>query len=89
MQPTPQAQPTAAAPAQPHQLPPGSYDVGHITPEQMDALKHSQDPKDQLIEALRAILGPNDVVLVKASRGLALETVAAALAAHDEGESHP
>ena len=47
------------------------------------------EDKDQLIEALRAILGPNDVVLVKASRGLALETVAAALAAHDEGESHP
>jgi UDP-N-acetylmuramyl pentapeptide synthase len=29
------------------------------------------------------------VVLVKASRGLALETVAAALPAQDEGESHP
>jgi len=50
-QPTPLAQPIPTAPPQPHQLPPGSYDVGHITPEQMDALKHSKDPKDQRLAA--------------------------------------
>ena len=45
--------------------------------------------KDELTRHLRASLGPRDVVLVKASRGLALETVAEALAgADDEGESH-
>ena len=45
--------------------------------------------KDQLVDALSALLGPRDVVLVKASRGLALETVVAALAAQDEGDTHP
>lgn len=49
-------QETAPAPApvsqpKPHQLPPGSYDVGQIAPEQMDALKHSKDPKDQRLAA--------------------------------------
>ena len=48
-----------------------------------------QESKDQLTSTLTTLLGPRDVVLVKASRGLALETVAAALAAQDEGESHP
>ena len=46
--------------------------------------------KDELARHLRAELGPRDVVLVKASRGLALETVAEALAhADDEGRVHP
>ncbi len=45
--------------------------------------------KDELVRHLRATLGPRDVVLVKASRGLALETVADALAAADEGGAHP
>lgn len=46
--------------------------------------------KDELTRHLRAVLGPRDVVLVKASRGLALETVAEALAdADDEGRVHP
>ncbi len=46
--------------------------------------------KDELTRHLRATLGPRDVVLVKASRGLALETVAEALAAaDDEGGATP
>ena len=46
--------------------------------------------KDELTRHLRASLGPRDVVLVKASRGLALETVAEALTdADDEGRVHP
>lgn len=45
--------------------------------------------KDEVVRHLVAGLRPDDVVLVKASRGLALETVAdALLAADDEGE-HP
>ncbi|MDO5534089.1 MAG: UDP-N-acetylmuramoyl-tripeptide--D-alanyl-D-alanine ligase [Propionibacteriaceae bacterium] len=49
---------------------------------------HYLGSKDELVRHLRASLGPRDVVLVKASRGLALETVAEALAgADDEGES--
>ena len=40
--------------------------------------------KDELTRHLRASLGPRDVVLVKASRGLALETVAEALAGADD-----
>ncbi|MFN8609452.1 MAG: hypothetical protein U0931_18080 [Vulcanimicrobiota bacterium] len=62
VQPQPQAQaPQAPAPAQagapvqaapqPHQLPPGSYDVASITPEQLDALKHSKDSKDRALAA--------------------------------------
>ena len=44
--------------------------------------------KDELTHHLRATLGPRDVVLVKASRGLALETVASALSdMDDEGEA--
>ncbi|MBS2035728.1 hypothetical protein JST97_12125 [bacterium] len=38
-------------PPQPRQLPPGSYDVATITPEQLDALKHSKDPKDHALAA--------------------------------------
>ena len=48
-----------------------------------------QDDKDQLAAVLNTLLGPRDVVLVKASRGLALETVVAALASQDEGDTHP
>ena len=40
--------------------------------------------KDELVRHLRASLGPRDVVLVKASRGLALETVADALLGPDD-----
>ncbi|HHU38568.1 MAG TPA: UDP-N-acetylmuramoyl-tripeptide--D-alanyl-D-alanine ligase, partial [Propionibacterium sp.] len=46
--------------------------------------------KAELTRHLRASLGPRDVVLVKASRGLALETVADALVGtDDEGRAHP
>lgn len=41
--------------------------------------------KDELASYLRATTGGDDVILVKASRGLALEAVAAAVAADDEG----
>jgi UDP-N-acetylmuramoyl-tripeptide--D-alanyl-D-alanine ligase len=37
------------------------------------------DTKDEAVAALRAALRPGDVLLVKASRALALETVVAAL----------
>ena len=47
--------------------------------------RHHQGDKDEIVRHLRATLAPRDVVLVKASRGLALETVADALAADDEG----
>lgn len=48
----PQQQVQAAPPPPPkHQLPPGSYDVANITPEQLDGLKHSKDPKDQALAA--------------------------------------
>lgn len=54
-----QPQPQVAAPAAPaaanqppkHQLPPGSYDVAQITPEQLDGLKRSKNPKDQALAA--------------------------------------
>lgn len=57
----PQAAPTQAAepPATPprkHELPAGSYDVANITPEQLDGLKRSKNPKDQ---ALAATIGPS------------------------------
>ena len=45
---------------------------------------HNFGRRDDLTRRLRASVGPRDVVLVKASRGLALETVADALAS-DEG----
>lgn len=45
--------------------------------------------KDELVRHLRAALGPADVVLVKASRGLALDTVAEALAESDDEGAHP
>jgi UDP-N-acetylmuramoyl-tripeptide--D-alanyl-D-alanine ligase len=35
--------------------------------------------KEEALAAVRAVLAPGDVVLVKASRGLALDTVAEAL----------
>ena len=41
--------------------------------------------KDAAIDALRATLRPGDVLLVKASRGLALETVVQALRADAAG----
>ncbi len=47
--------------------------------------RHHRGGKEEIVRHLRASLGPRDVVLVKASRGLALETVADALAAADEG----
>jgi hypothetical protein len=52
-QPQPQAAPVAPTPAPPpkHQLPPGSYDLASITPEQLDGLKRSKDPKDQALAA--------------------------------------
>ena len=51
-QPVQQAQaPQTTPPPQKHQLPPGSYDVASITPEQLDGLKHSKDPKDQALAA--------------------------------------
>jgi UDP-N-acetylmuramoyl-tripeptide--D-alanyl-D-alanine ligase len=43
------------------------------------------EDKDAALAVLRAELAPGDVVLVKASRGLALETVAEALVAPDAG----
>jgi len=46
---------------------------------------HHRGSTDEIVRHLRATLGPRDVVLVKASRGLKLETVADALAADDEG----
>ena len=52
-QPAAPVAPTAPVQAtpQPRQLPPGSYDVASITPEQLDALKHSKDPKDHALAA--------------------------------------
>ncbi len=60
-QPAPPVQtqaPPAVAPTQPtpapppkHELPPGSYDVARVTPEQLDGLKHSKNPKDQALAA--------------------------------------
>ncbi|MFP5416810.1 MAG: UDP-N-acetylmuramoyl-tripeptide--D-alanyl-D-alanine ligase, partial [Actinomycetes bacterium] len=47
------------------------------------------EDKDTLTRHLRATLGSADVVLVKASRGLALETVAEALAAADDEGVRP
>ena len=46
--------------------------------------RHHHGEADDLVRRLRASLGPRDVVLVKASRGLALETVADALVATDD-----
>ena len=42
------AQAAQSAPPK-HQLPPGSYDVASITPEQLDGLKRSKDPKDRAL----------------------------------------
>ena len=42
------------------------------------------DSKDDVLEALRAILGRGDVLLVKASHGIALHTVVEALAEAEE-----
>ncbi|MFT3877273.1 MAG: UDP-N-acetylmuramoyl-tripeptide--D-alanyl-D-alanine ligase [Propioniciclava sp.] len=46
--------------------------------------RHHQGSKEEIVRLLAPALGPADVVLVKASRGLALETVADALAAPDD-----
>ncbi len=48
--PTPPHTPAAAAPLK-HELPAGSYDVANITPEQLDGLKRSKNPKDQALAA--------------------------------------
>lgn len=45
--------------------------------------------KDEVAEHLRGTVGAPDVVLVKASRGLGLETVADALLAADDEGAHP
>jgi UDP-N-acetylmuramoyl-tripeptide--D-alanyl-D-alanine ligase len=44
------------------------------------------EDNDQALAWLRENLGPDDVVLLKASRAAALETVAEALLADDESE---
>ena len=48
--PTTQAAAAAAGPA-PRELPPGSYDVGHVTKQQLDGLRASSDPKDHRLAA--------------------------------------
>ena len=70
------------------------YTIGTLGRLLSDAARSSGLPasthcatKDEAAEALRSMLRPGDVLLVKASRALALETVVRALDADDAGAS--